>query len=79
MKTRLSLIAIGLASIGLASCASHHRDTLSSAPGASPERERVRPGGARESYVGRVQQAALERGLEVHWVNPPDQALASNE
>lgn len=77
MKTRLCLIAIGLASLGLASCASHHRDTLSSAPGASGER--VRPGGARESYIGRVQQVALERGLEVHWVNPPDQALASND
>jgi len=74
MNIHVRLLAVALVASCLAACTTS-QPRLAQAPEAAPERGRSF--GARESYMGHVEQVARGRGLEVHWVNPPDEALAS--
>ncbi|MGQ4583052.1 hypothetical protein [Lysobacter sp. F60174L2] len=62
---RLSRIfVVSLSVAGLAACASMDEQSASIAPQSSSI-------GVDGAYVGRVEEIARRRGIEVMWVNPP--------
>ena len=72
---RLSrVLAVSLSVAGLAACASMDEQSARVSP-QSPTIDRD------ATYVGRVEQIARRRGIEVVWVNPPksDEQLVANE
>lgn len=72
---RLSrVLAVSLSVAGLAACASMDEQSARVSPqSATLDRD--------AAYVGRVEQIARRRGIEVVWVNPPksDEQLVANE
>lgn len=82
MRHLFRVAVLTVAAAGLAACASTQSD-LAGAPAASqsvaPTASAERRFGARESYMNRVENVARQRGLEVHWVNPPADILLAVE
>ena len=64
MKTMLRVVALSLAVMGLAACASMDDQSARVSP-------QVAPISADQAYMARVEELARRRGLEVMWVNPP--------
>lgn len=67
---RMTMLSIFVA--GLAACATTGHDIAQSPPQAKPGTI-----DADSEYMGRVEQIARRRGIEVQWVNPPTKRVAS--
>ena len=71
---RLSRVfVVSLSVAGLSACASMDGQSAAIAPSSTTI-------GVDGAYVGRVEQIALRRGIEVTWVNPPtERQLVADE
>ena len=69
---RVHRLALALLLLALAACATTGHDIAQSPPQATPGTI-----DADSEYMGRVEQIARRRGIEVQWVNPPTKRVAS--
>ncbi|MCW5580467.1 MAG: hypothetical protein KIS72_03920 [Luteimonas sp.] len=73
MNRMLRITMLSILATGLAACASTGHN-IARAPSSQPAPGSI---GNDSEYMGRVEQIARRRGIEVQWVNPPSKRVAS--